>query len=110
MVSSRIFFDQYGDVWDDGRICFRLFQGGMVRYRAAVRKYGLDLQRLCDCYRGFDTPPDLDRVDDRREAGISDDCALLAQTDRHSGGALFPRGNGNIIGPDAQPVARPARL
>ena len=110
MLSSRIFCDQHGDVRNDGGISFRIFQGAVVSRRAAVRKYGLDLQLLCDCCRGFDTPSGLDRIDDRREARIPDDGAVMAQADRHSGDALLLCGNGNIAGPDAEPLARPSCL
>src|SRR6516162_3687833 len=110
VVLSCIFFDQHGDVRNDGGISFGIFQRAVVPGRAAVRKSGLDLQRLCDCCRGFDAPSDLDRVDDRREDRIPDDDIALAQADRHSGDALLLRGNGDIAGPDAEPMARPSRL
>jgi hypothetical protein len=105
MVLSHIFFDKHGDVRNDVGISFSIFQGAVVRRRAAVRKYGLHLQRLCDCRRSFDTPPDLDRVDDdRHDAAIPDDGVGFGS---HSGDALLLRGNGDIAGLDAEPLAVP---
>src|SRR5262249_37069217 len=103
LVSSSIFLDQYGNVWNDGGISFHIFQGAVVRRRPAVRQYGLDLQRLCDCRRDFDTPPDLDGVDDgSHETGIPDDGVVLAQANPHFGSAVLLCGNGNIAGPHAK--------
>src|SRR5260370_14805746 len=85
LVSSCFFFDQHSHVRNDSGISLRIFQGEMVPVRATIRKYGLDLQRLCDSRRALDALPDLDRVDDRRETGIPDDGAAVAQADRHSG-------------------------
>src|SRR6266404_1113113 len=81
---------------------FGMTAGSLVVY---FKEGWFAAERLCDCCRGFSTPPDLDRVDDRREARISDDGAVLVQADRHSGGALLLRGNGNIAGADAKPLA-----
>jgi hypothetical protein len=100
------FFDQHSHVRHDSGISIRLFQREVVPVRATVRKFGLDLWRLCDRCRAFDTPSDLNRIDGRRKIGISNDGAVMAQADRHSGRTLFLRWNGYIAGPDAKPLGR----